>query len=362
MGRFKSVAIEGLLITDFEKLFNDSLKEAIKSSELSDEDILKKLAPKWEKMVANYEDGIATIYLDHHKLNLNDFLTAHCNNQNKIAITHKNSFVPFILYINGCFLIFKKVTDNLRRKRIDSTLKTTFSLYGLILRRADELLSLLLNGYIDGAMIIWRSLYENAIVLLVLALENDKELADKYYQHSLRNSKKKVRSYTDNHRELKFPPLPQSTEKNLKIKLEKAETNFGKDFLESDYGWADSLFPGKQKANFRLLEEKVDLRRFRPYYLLCCEHIHPSFNGLGNYMEGSRIILPRLVQQDIEFSKFIDPMQFTLSILHEINDFILYEFSTESEYNVNLLLMRKIYEMQQASFEMNKVDRKRKKK
>ena len=117
------------------------------------------------------------------------------------------------------------------------------------------------------------------------------------------------------------------------------------------------IFPGKQKASFRLLEERVEMNRFRPYYLMCCEHIHPSFNSFKDFMEGNKIILPRILRQDVELDKFIDPMQFTLSILHEINDYILYEFSIEEECNVNILLMRKVFEKQQKTF--NKRKRKR---
>jgi hypothetical protein len=350
LGRFKNIEIEGLLIENFGKIFVDSLNRVTKSFNLPEEEILKKLAPKFNELLSNYEESISTLYLDNHKFNLESFLKANFSNQRRIARAQKDSFEAFILYVNGCYVIYEKIVAKLGRKRIDSTLKMTISLYGLVIRRADEIVNLLLCGYVDGAMIIWRSLYENAIILLLLALENDNELADKYYQHSVRNSKKKVLSYNSHHKDLNFPPLPPSTEKVLQSEVEKTEAKYGKAFLDNEYGWADSLFAGKQKANFRSLEERVEMSRFRPYYLLCCEHLHPGFSGLRNYMEGNKIVLPRLLRQDIELDKFVDPMQFTVSVLHEINDYILYEFSIEEEYNVNVLLMRKIFEKQQKTF------------
>lgn len=96
--------------------------------------------------------------------------------------------------------------------------------------------------------------------------------------------------------------------------------------MENEYGWADNLFNGKQKANFMLLEERVKMNRFRPCYILCCEQDHSNFSFLKRFMDGNKIILPRLLLQDFELDKFIDPMQFIISILHEINDYILYEF------------------------------------
>lgn len=354
MGRFKKLEIEGLLIEDFGKIFVDSLNEVISSSNLSEEEALKKIAPKFNNLLSDYEESVSTLYLDKHKFNLDAFLKTHFNNQRKIARTHKNSFVAFILYINGCFNIYEKIVQKLHRKKVDSTLKTTVALYGLIIRRADEIVSLLLSGFVDGAMIIWRSLYENAIILLVLALENDTDLADRYFQHSIRNSKRKVLSFNKNYKELRFPPLPKSTELNLQKEVDKMNNRYGKEFLDNEYGWADKLFAGKQRANFMLLEERAGMNRFRPYYILCCEQVHSNFNSFKSFMERDKIILPRLLRQDFEFDKFIDPMQFTLSVLHEVNQFILYEFSIEEEYNVNVLLMRKIFEKQQKTFDITK--------
>lgn len=298
MGRFKNIEIEGLLFENFGKTFVESLNKSIKSSNLTEEEVMKKIAPKFKQLLSSYEETISSFYLENHKFNLENFLKIHFNNQKKIAKIHKDSFEAFILYVNGCYVIYEKIIEKLNRKRIDSTLKMTVSLYGLVIRRADEIVSLLLCGYVDGAMIIWRSLYENAIILLLLAIENDNELADRYSSHSIRNSKKKILSYNNNHKEMKFPPLPPSTEKILQSEIQKTEAKYGKDFLDNEFGWADNLFSGKQKANFRLLEEKVEMTRFRPYYLLCSEHIHPGFSGLNNYMEGNKIMLPKLLGKD----------------------------------------------------------------
>jgi len=351
LGRFKNIEIQGLLINDFGKTFSKAINNAIKTSNLTKEEALKKIAPKFDKLLSDYEETVSSLYVENHKFKLDSFLKTNFENQQKIATTHRDSFVGFILYINGCFNIYGKIVEKLNRKKVDSTLRMTVALYGLILRRADEILSQLMNGYIDGAMIIWRSLYENAIILLVLALENDSELSDKYFQHSIRNSKRKIVSYQKNYKELKFRPLPKRTEQILQSEIDKMNTLYGKDFLDNEYGWADNLFKGKQKANFMLLEERAGMSRFRPYYILCCEQIHSNFNGFKRFMDGNKIILPRLVRQETDFENFIDPMQFTVSMLHEINDFILYEFSIEDEYNVNVLLMRKVFEKQQMTFD-----------
>lgn len=334
----------------FDELFESSLHAAIKNSKLSKEEIVAKLSPKFDDLVSTYEDTISSVYLENHKFNLKNFLKAHFDNQKTIAVSNKDSFIPFFLYINGCAIAYKKITQKISRKRIDSTLKTNVALYGLIIRRADEIANLLLCGHIDGAMIIWRSFYEYSIILLLLAIENNPNLADKFYRHSIRNSKNKVASFHKHHKALNFKALPKSTYKNLKEEIENLNNEYGKDFLANDFGWADDLFPGKQKANFRLIEARVEMSKYRPYYLLCCEQMHSNFNGFNNFMEGRKLILPRILGQEIDLKYFVDPMQFTLSILNDINDYILYEFSTRNEFEVNMLLLEKIFEQQQKTF------------
>ncbi len=71
-------------------------------------------------------------------------------------------------------------------------------------------------------------------------------------------------------------------------------------------------------------------------------------------MEGNKIILPKLLNQDIETDVFIESMQFTIAILHEVNDYIIWEFSTPDEQNVNLLIFKKIFERLQNSFVIKK--------
>lgn len=106
----------------------------------------------------------------------------------------------------------------------------------------------------------------------------------------------------------------------------------------------------KGRATFRSIEDLSGIKRFRPYYNLCSEQTHASFNGLGNYFEAGKLILPRMMQQETELKSFIDPMQFTIAVLHEVNDYILWQFSPEQERSANLLLLKKAFEKLQSSF------------
>ncbi len=350
MGRYKQVEIEGLFFEDFSEILNSTLINLISTSKLSEKEIAQKIASNLDGIISDYEDILTNTYLENHNFKIDDFLKVHFKNQRAIVQNNRDSFISFILYITACANMYEQISVKVNRKRIDSTLKINISLYGLMLRRAQEIVDLLVSGYIDGAMIIWRAMYEDAIILLVLALENNAELSNKFYEHSIRNSQRKIAAYNSNHKALKFPPLPKKTEINLNKAKETLGNKYGKDFLKNDFGWADDLFLGNKKADFRVLEERAEMSRFRPYYVLCSEQIHSNFNGLQQFMTRNKIVLPKLLDQDIELKAFIDPMQFTISILHEVNHYILYEFSVSNEFDVNYLFLEKVFERLQKSF------------
>ncbi len=67
-------------------------------------------------------------------------------------------------------------------------------------------------------------------------------------------------------------------------------------------------------------------------------------------MVRNKIILPRLLYQEIENTAFVDPMQFTISILHEVTDYILYEFSAANEYEINKEFLTRIFQKMQNTF------------
>lgn len=348
----KPIEIEDLFFKDFNKMFSDSLVEGLKEVDLEDEEVLKKLSKAFEQIYSSYEDHISSFYLERHKFQIEDFLSRSHANQKEIIERNKESFVHFILYINTCVIIYEKILDYLQNDNegsLSNTLKINISLYGLSIRRAQQIVDLLISGQVDGAMIIWRSLYENAVCLLTLAINNNDELTERFVEHAFRNSRRKVNSYDLNYEELKFRPLPPETFEYLDKERMRLVEKYGKEFISNDYGWADILFSGR--ANFRLLEDEIELNRFRPYYTLCSEQIHSSFNGFGRFSEKNSIIVPRFLSEEFELEDFVDPMQFTVGILHEMNDYIIWELSTEEELKANLLFLKKMFEKLIDSFE-----------
>lgn len=346
----KNIQLEGIFVSNLRELMSVAIEALAKEACVSVEELIKKLQPKLPKMVSNVENEIVDLYIKRRKLNLEKFLRIGHSNQKLIVKRNRESFRYFILYINECDTLYEKAYQSANRKKLSSTVSMVLGLYGLILRKAQQIVAILLDGYTDAAMIIWRSMYEFSITLTVIALEDNDELADRYYRHGLKNSKRKVESYQKNHKALKFRKLPDSTFSKLQSEESRATEEFGKTFVENDFGWADILKTDGKKARLFDLEEMAGFSRYRPYYISCSEQAHTNFNSFKHYMVKNKIMLNRILDQDFEQDILIDPMQFTISILEEVTDYILYTFSVPGEYDINKKYLRKIFENMQETF------------
>lgn len=336
------IKIKEVFFTNVAEMFDSTLEKIQRDLNIPNEDFAIKINPILEPLIEKYNDIFVKAHLDNHKFKIEDFIENHSKNQKKIIEENSEIFTNFILYINSSHIIFEKWTKSLDGKKKSKIDGISVGLYGIIVRRSEQIVSLLIDGYIDASMIIWRSLYENAIALMTLLKENDEELIEKFSDHSIKNKKNKIESYTKNFEDLKFQPLPNQTFENLQIEEERILTKYGKSFLKNEFGWADDLFSGNERASLRLLEIRLNLNRYRPYYLMCSEHTHLGYNGFNDFKTGNTLYLNNLTRQNIEKKKFIDPMQFTISILHDVNNTILYEISEDIEYEVNIKMLKEI--------------------
>jgi Family of unknown function (DUF5677) len=335
--------IKNIFFDDIERLFDNMIESIARENNIDPEILWKKLdKDSYGEVIDEFDQKIIDFYLDNNKFSIKNFFDKHVHNQNIIVSRNSNIFKYFLIYINSCQIIYEKSFKDIEDKSISENLKLCISLYGLIVRKSEQIVTLLIDGYVDAAMIIWRSLYENAIVTITLLKEKNEDLAKKFMNHSLKNSKKKILSYGLNHEELNFPPLPTELTNDLKKEEERIEKLYGKEFIKNEYGWADELIEGNQKASLRELEKRCQLSRYRPYYLMCSEHSHIGFNALNGYKEENSVILPRIIKQNLSLQKLIDPIQFTVSIMYDVNDYFLHTISIDHEYDINIKFLKKI--------------------
>ncbi len=274
------------------------------------------------------------------------------NNQRMISEEMRDSFQYFFAYLNTANEVFENARKYLMTNPTVDSIKYLIVHYGMALRLASQIGDLLLNGYPDGALRIWRSMYEyTAITLLLIKERDNKNLHQKFIDHYYRNKKRKIESLQKNHRALNFPPPDDGIMSQINIRMVDYLNKYGEDFLKEDYSWCEDVFD-KRKIRFRDIEERVGIERFRPYYIWACGYTHPGFESLLDFYDKERhmLVLNKINSQELRRKSFIDPLQLTISLLHEVNIEFLSVFSPEGEYEVNLLMFREIFTNLIASF------------
>jgi hypothetical protein len=98
----------------------------------------------------------------------------------------------------------------------------------------EEIACLLSAGLADGAMARWRTMHEIAVVASFIAAGGE-ELAERYVQHQVVESKRAANEYEKYCKRLGRRPLSKNEMKRLESRCAALDKKFGRDFL-SPYG------------------------------------------------------------------------------------------------------------------------------
>lgn len=337
--------IRGLLLPDVEKLFNETLY----LNQIPESSLNKLTDEEMSLLIKEFDTKVIDKYIQKAKLDYVDFIDSSIQIHNNIAVIHKKPFEYFLAYVKLSNDLFHNLRKNVDEKSISDNL--IISYYGYSIRLANQVLTMLLNGYQDGALRIWRSLYEHTVVLLLFIKESDNfQLFENFQDYLNRNRIKTIKSYQDNHQELSFPPIENDILNNMQESKDKLSDQFGSTFMGNDYGWASILFQ-KERITFRDVEEKVNLQKLRPYYIWASAYIHPTFNSITDFQENeNEIKISKITKQSLEHSQIIDPLQLTLLALHNVNIEILNLYCIHHEIQINIQLFKKIFEEMKKTF------------
>lgn len=103
-----------------------------------------------------------------------------------------------------------------------------------------EIITLLENGYADGAMARWRTLHEISIVMALIN-EYGEQLAERYIAHRVVEDKSGKDQYELCHEQLGYPPLTKKESNDIEKAFKAAISKYGKEF-SGPYGWAAGMF------------------------------------------------------------------------------------------------------------------------
>lgn len=163
-----------------------------------------------------------------------------------------------------------------RRAHLDTALS---HLHSRALQIASEIMTLMENGFADGAMARWRTLHEVTCVAMVLNDGGD-ELAERYLAHEFVEAKKALGQYQQCQERLGYAPLSRRETTRIERDFDTVIARYGKDF-GGDYGWiADRL--GVARPNFRHVENAAGQAMMRSHYKMASNNVHAGVKGIAH--------------------------------------------------------------------------------
>lgn len=163
-----------------------------------------------------------------------------------------------------------------------------------------ECLTLIKNGYPDGAFSRWRTIYELSVIGKLLYDENNQDLCERYLNYYY------IQKYKDE-RDSRKRGHQDHTDESFKILKQNYDfmiSKYGQSYANGTYGWANALF-NNNKVTFQEIKDKADMDKLYGYYKLSSAYIH------GNHKanEESLGLIPNL-----EKLKLVGPSNYGLSI------------------------------------------------
>ncbi len=198
-------------------------------------------------------------------------------NKYKLGIRLLESFIDINTQIGVLsYSKYREVFNN-----IDDLLKldTLISIHARALQISNEIRTLVVNGYPDGAMSRWRTLHELSIVFLVL-YDNNHKLIRMYNDYFVVEQWKKAREYNEVSELLHWESIESDKIKEMEDHYKELKQIYGAEFCQG-YGWTIDILP-KGRRNIRELEKLVDLNHLRPVYSWASENVHSGVSGINS--------------------------------------------------------------------------------
>ncbi|MEH3145203.1 MAG: DUF5677 domain-containing protein [Methylobacterium frigidaeris] len=166
------------------------------------------------------------------------------------------------------------------RSKSKSHINRRFVLVRLHIRAcqvADEIITLLENGFADGAMARWRTLHEIDVVAAVIE-DGDEELAQRYIDHEIIDQKKMIDDWDAKQVPLGYKPVDIRTRKDVEQKYEEALRKYGSEF-RNEYGWA-SQHLNLKRPDFRAMQHASEQSGMSIYYKLANYNVHAGSRSM----------------------------------------------------------------------------------
>jgi len=346
------------LVTDkLGDITNGTLESSRLGLGLREEEFRKLLSEENKDIFEMIDDTLSDFILNQIDQDyIHTWLKGTAKNQQTIVKEFPDFFRYYFIFVHAANKIFGRIEEETTGISADIKEIILFCMLGNLCRMADEIGVLLTNGSTKAALSLWRVFYEYAVVGVFLMRHDSEELYQRYADHGQKNVDKQKNSFIKHFEELKFPPLTDSAIQDIELRSAELKEKYGNDFL-GEYVWAKLIFgDDKKRVNFFDIELNAGMSRYRPFYIWASGVVHPTYNSMTDYFDKEgKLIIGDITRQKLDLHSYIDPAQLTLVVFYSFLDYFLYRYSSDGEYDTNILVLKKIIERLKQTFS-EKVD------
>jgi hypothetical protein len=142
-----------------------------------------------------------------------------------------------------------------------------------------EIITLLENGYADGAMARWRTLHEISIVMALMN-EHGEQLAERYIAHRAVEAKSGKDQYELCYEQLGYQPLTADECNEIEKEFKDVISTYGKEF-SGPYGWAAGYVQkGRRGIGLGELEAAAGRSAMASHYKFASHNVHAGPHAL----------------------------------------------------------------------------------
>jgi hypothetical protein len=308
-----------------QKTFNKAVDEL--SNSVSSVEELKRIADslpdKIEQIIGQMPDEILSSIKAKSEKGLTERRTIHAEFVERNISRWKDGFDRLELLIEIATEAGESFNARLRpeaTKQGDITFDVVVRLHAKGCLISKEILSLLKNGYADGAHARWRALHEVSVTAMFLA-KHGVDAANNYIDYEFIEAYKGATQLNKYEGRLNAIGFNEEELANLKQQYERVLDKHGKEFGKP-YGWAQP-FLRKGKPTFFALEEDVGLDHWRPYYRWASQNVHASIKAL-RYSLGLSEATEDILQAGPSNSGMTDPAHSTAISLTNLTSTTLF--------------------------------------
>jgi len=294
----RSQALEDVLITQFTENFIQKKNRFPNSNEYAR--ILKKVMSKRSirkfgaELKQSFDNRSAKI-LDENKSLITGF-------ESRLYERWKTPFDQFQCMIRIAGDLGSDKKGRLVKSTNDTkkfTRSALIQLHARAVHISNEILTLLKAGYPDAANARWRSIHELAVIAFFLS-KNSEDISERFLNHRIVKSYREAEKYQEMCRKMHEIPIPEEKFQAIKRQHDALLKRYGNDFdfTGSGYEWVPKdlvLPPGsKKRVSFPVVEKKVGLDQWYPFYSWSSNAIHGGARGferLGTMLHSDILLI-----------------------------------------------------------------------